>query len=485
MDGWGNILYDGITSRNPTGAALLALRSVGANAPSRFRLYSLPAPSTRYGGRLHPLPAGCSDSLVSTIKVRQSSIAMPTISDKLKALGVKTGAADLPIPPRAERYGIDSVLPGAVLATALGETFVCEEHFAADYSHGLASIRFETPLTVVSAWAADPRLSEIDPSSFIFLDTETSGLAGGTGTYAFLVGAARFIDDEFVLRQFFMRDPAEEPALLEALAEFMAPGRALVTFNGKAFDAPLLATRYTLHSIPNPFKDFAHLDLLPLARRLWRARLESRALKYLEENILQAPRTSEEVPGYEIPWLYFDYLRNGDARPLKGVFYHNAMDVVAMAGLLNYTAGMLADPFHEGIEHALDVISLARLYEDLGRWETAARLFERGLQMSLSEADFWEAVHRLSALQKRRGDFDEALRLWEQAAAQGHIYAHIELAKYYEHKLRDPKSALEWTLSALQDVERLDLPPYMRKHWKAELTHRKARLEKRTGKRKA
>jgi uncharacterized protein len=146
---------------------------------------------------------------------------------------------------------------------------------------------------------------------------------------------------------------------------------------------------------------------------------------------------------------------------------------------------MLADPFHEGIEHALDVISLARLYEDLGQWETAARLFERGLQMSLTEADFWEAVRRLAVLQKRRGDFTEALRLWEQAATQGHIYAHVELAKYYEHRLRDPKSALQWTLSALQEINRLELPAYMRKHWKAELTHRKARLETRIANRKA
>ena len=408
---------------------------------------------------------------------------MPTITEKLRSLGVKTGTAGLPVPAREESHGIASVLAGSVMPTGLGETFVYEEHYAADYRHGLASIRLEVPLTIVSAWAADPRLSELDLSSFIFLDTETSGLAGGTGTYAFLVGAARFIEGEFVLRQFFMRDPTEEPALLEGLADFLAPGKALVTFNGKAFDAPLLATRYTMHSLPIPFQNFAHLDLLPLARRLWRARLESRALKYLEENILQAPRTAEEVPGYEIPWLYFDYLRTGDARPLKGVFYHNAMDVVAMAGLLNYVATMLADPFHEGIEHALDVISIARLFQDLGQWDTAARLFERGLQMTLSEPDFWEAVRRLSTLQKRRGDFDQALSLWEHAAAQGHIYAHVELAKFYEHQRRDPQSALQWTLSALDDLKRLDLPIYMRKHWQEELKHRRERLEKRLKKR--
>lgn len=402
---------------------------------------------------------------------------MPSLADKLKSLGVQIGTSHLSAPQPEDRYPIDSVLPGAIFPTQLGETFVHEERFAADYHHGHAPIRLDKSLEMVSAWAADPRLRDLPIESFAFLDTETSGLAGGTGTYAFLVGAARFVESDFVLQQFFMRDPSEEPALLEGLSNFLAPARALVTFNGKAFDAPLLATRYTLHSIPIPFKDYAHLDLLPLARRLWRERLESRALKHLEENILRAPRTAEEVPGYEIPWLYFDYLRTGDARPLKGVFYHNAMDVVAMAALLSHTAAMLADPFHEGIEHGLDVIALAKLYEDLGQWDTAARLFERGLEKSLSEENFWEAVRRLSVLQKRRGDFEEAVRLWEKAASEGHIYACVELAKYYEHKLRDVKSALKWTKSALKQAEKSDLPVYIRRHWQDELNHRRQRLE--------
>ena len=274
----------------------------------------------------------------------------------------------------------------------------------------------------------------------------------------------------------------KKPALLEGLGNFLASAKALVTFNGKAFDAPLLVTRYTLHGIPVPFKEFAHLDLLPLARRLWRDRLESRALKFLEENILLAPRTVEEVPGYEIPYIYFDYLRDGDARPLKGVFYHNAMDVVAMAALLSHTAKMLEDPFHESIEHGLDVIALAKLYEDLGQWDMAARLFERGLEKGISEENFSEAVRRLSVLQKRRGDFDEAIRLWEEAASNGHIYAFVELAKYFEHKQRDPKSALKWTKSAQKQIEKSDLPVYIRKHWMEELTHRRQRLETKLGK---
>jgi tetratricopeptide (TPR) repeat protein len=174
--------------------------------------------------------------------------------------------------------------------------------------------------------------------------------------------------------------------------------------------------------------------------------------------------------------LYFDYLRTGDAKPLKGVFYHNAMDIVALAALFNHTASVLHDPFDERIQHGLDVIALAKLHEDLDQWEMAARLYERGLEMDLGLDDFWKAVHRLSALQKRRGDLDQAVHLWEQAAEHGHIYACVELAKHYEHHLRDYLEAQRWVSSALELVHSNSMPAYMRQHWQAELEHRTNRL---------
>jgi uncharacterized protein YprB with RNaseH-like and TPR domain len=344
--------------------------------------------------------------------------------------------------------------------------------------HGSAPILSSLPFSLISQWANDPRIADLPLSAFAFLDTETSGLMGGTGTYAFLVGVGRFIDGRFVLRQFFMRDPAEESALLEGLAGFLAPAKALVTFNGKAFDAPLLTTRYKLNYIPIPFKNYAHLDLLPLARRLWRDRLESRALKYLEQHVLGMQRSSEEVPGNLIPWLYFDYLRTRDARQLAGVFYHNAMDVVAMAALLTHMNEVMSNPYAGSVEHGLDFIALGKLFEDLGYWDEAARLFERGLQLNTTESDFSLAVKRLSILQKRRGDFEEAIRLWEKAAAEGHIYAHIEMAKYFEHKRRDIKSAIQWARSALEHVQQANLHTYERKYWLDEINRRLARLGK-------
>ena len=410
-----------------------------------------------------------------------SSVQKRSLTDRLQSLGVKTGARNLAPPKRKSAHDIDSVVAGTYLHTRRGDVFIVEQAYTTDYRHGISPITCSLPLSLISEWAKDARLAQMPLSRFAFLDTETSGLAGGTGTYAFMVGIARFVDDQFVLRQFFMRDPAEEPAMLEAIAHFLAPAQALVTFNGKAFDAPLLATRYRLHQIPVPFSDYAHLDLLPLARRLWRDRLESRALKYLEQHVLGLTRSMEEVQGYEIPWLYFDYLKSGDARPLAGVFYHNAMDVVAMAALLTHVNDLMQNPYDGRVEHGLDFIALGKLFEDLGYWEEAARLFEHGLELNLTESDFGVAVKRLSILQKRRGDFGEAVRLWETAAANGHIYAHIEMAKYYEHKCRDVRTALKWTRSALEHVQHADLPIYMKKYWLGEITHRLERLERKDG----
>ncbi len=407
-----------------------------------------------------------------------------SLADKLKSLGVRVGAGDLqPVAPKLKTdVPIQSVVEGRFVSTRHGETFVSEQTYPSTYRHGLIPLRSSVPLLTIAQWARDARLADLPLDSFAFLDTETSGLAGGTGTYAFLVGVGRFEGETFRLAQFFMRDPSEEAALLEGLMDFLAPCAALVTFNGKAFDAPLLVTRYSLHSIPVPFKDFAHLDLLPLARRLWRDRLPSRALKYLEENVLAAPRTPDEVPGYEIPYIYFDYLRTGDAAPLKGVFYHNAMDIVALAALMNHMASILHAPFDGQVQHGLDFIALAKLFEDLDRREEAARLYERGLQVGVSEANFGAVVQRLSALQRRRGDLESAAALWQKAAAEGHVYAHIELAKYYEHHRSDYAEALKWTKSAEGLVSSLDIPRYEYRHWMEELEHRKKRLQEKSRK---
>jgi hypothetical protein len=186
-----------------------------------------------------------------------------------------------------------------------------------------------------------------------------------------------------------------------------------------------------------------------------------------------------------IPNLYFDYLRSGDARPLNGIFYHNAVDVLSMAALLSHMAELLAAPLNTGagslenVAHGVDLVAMGKLFEGLSRLETATQLYALGLTRDLPEETHWEALRRLSFVHKRRGDLVAALGLWRQAARGGHVYAHVELAKYYEHRARDYRQAADWTEEAIVLVQAPSFPRSARRGWLAELEHRLVRLRRR------
>jgi uncharacterized protein YprB with RNaseH-like and TPR domain len=340
------------------------------------------------------------------------------------------------------------------------------------------SIGINVSLEIIAAWARESRIQTCPLPAFAFLDIETTGLAGGTGTYAFLVGIARYESDHFHLAQFFLRDPGEELAHLHAIEEFLAPCEVLVTFNGKAFDAPLLATRYITHGWQNPLSNVAHLDLLHLSRRLWRDRLSNRALGSLEVEILGLPRTSDDIPGWMIPEMYFDYLHTGDARPLVNVFYHNAVDVISLVSLLDHIANLLDDPLHAQIDHALDLFAITRLYDELERWEEAIPLYRLVIDRLDDEIPRLEAVRRLSLLHKRRGEWENALALWMQAAEAQQMYAFEELAKYHEHHTCQTHEALHWTLIALDWLNTPACPSSQKLEWLPEFQHRLERLKR-------
>ena len=414
---------------------------------------------------------------------RSSSKArhMPSISERLKSLGVQLGAERLPEPSKTTRYPIEQVVDGAIQETPYGEVFVVEQVYPQEHRHGLGRLEISAPLDMMAAYARDQRIQESTQDSFAFLDTETTGLAGGSGTYAFMIGVGRFEADGFRLAQFFMRDPIEEPAVLAALDSFLGPANTVVTFNGKSFDVPLLQSRYTSNGAPTPLSELAHLDMLHLARRLWRERLPSRTLGYLEEHILGETRDGEDVPGWMIPQLYFDYLRSGDARPLKGVFYHNAMDILSLAGLTGLAAGMLADPLNEDIQHGEDLVAMGKLYEDLGYLDQAAIILEKSLERELAPELHASTLERLSYLQRRRGDQTASLSLWMQAAAEQHIYAHIEIAKYYEHRVDELEEAQRWTMAALAILNMPGTARFERVRWEEELNHRLRRINRKLG----
>lgn len=390
---------------------------------------------------------------------------MPSLADKLKALGVKVGAAEVqPSAPRRASANehlavLEQVLSGHSIHTPQGDSFLIEARYPASYRHGRTSLASHAPRAVLAKWAHEPLVADLPLEAFAFFDTETTGLAGGTGTYAFLVGVGRFEGDEFHLAQYFMQDPIFEPGLLAGFEEFLAPCQAIVSFNGKTFDAPLLNTRYLLQGWRSPLLELAHVDLLHLARRLWRDRLAKRALGDLEVNILGAVRSEDDIPGWLIPQIYMQFLRDNDAEPLRRVVYHNAMDVLSLAALFNHTSQLLAEPFTSGAAFGTDLIALGRLFEDLDYLETATRLYLHGLQHSdaqeqrMPKEAFIDAIQRLAMIYKHQENMVDAIQLWEQAARHNHLESHLELAKYYEHWQKSYPEAIRWTLSAIDLVQ--------------------------------
>ncbi|MGC1087215.1 MAG: ribonuclease H-like domain-containing protein [Candidatus Acidiferrum sp.] len=303
-----------------------------------------------------------------------------------------------------------------------------------------------------------------DPARWLFLDTETTGLAGGTGTYPFLVGIAWWDAGGLQVEQFFMRDFSEEHSLLHELAARLAQRPVLVTFNGKSFDWPLLENRYTMtRSIPTPHLS-AHLDLLHPARALWKLRLGSVRLTDLERGVLDAPRLGwhreDDIASVLIPQYYFDYLRGGSSEPLVGVVHHNQMDLRGLAALFGKIDSLVASPDHErlGVD-SLDLFGLSRFLERRGESDRASAACSQALDSGLPAEYRPRARRELALLAKRRGDHAAAAELWSELAddPQDGVLACEQLAIHYERRARDLVHAVEFARLGLAKAQRARL----------------------------
>jgi len=326
-------------------------------------------------------------------------------------------------------------------------------------------------------------LDEItDTDRWLFLDTETTGLAGGSGTYAFLVGVAWWDGGGLEIEQFFMREYSEERSLLFALRERMAERPVLVTFNGKSFDWPLLETRYRMSrkiSVPTPR---AHLDFLHPARNLWRLRLGSVRLSELERHVLGWDRGADLLSGM-IPQIYFEYLRGGSPDRLVPVLNHNQMDLRGLAALASRILSLLSDAENQG-QDGLELFGVSRICEKRGEDMRARSLYEKSIASFLpTEADR-VARRSLARLAKRQGDFNLACELWKDALGNSrHGYeAYEQLAIYYERTARDPKRAQQIVHQALNELRRAiqigEIAPGAHREIKARFDKRMERLER-------
>jgi uncharacterized protein YprB with RNaseH-like and TPR domain len=398
------------------------------------------------------------------------------LGEKLKRLGVKFGSERESISKPKRKIPVDRVVSGRFLDTPLGAVFSSDHIYPADYQQGKAKIKPGKTISRLAKWAKLKAINLDDYDDFVFIDTETTGLSGGTGTMAFMVGVARFVEGKLVLEQFFLQNPAEEGALLTALNSFCGEMKAIVSYNGKAFDIPILNTRFVLNGMSSPFEELPHFDLLPITRRVWKARLAQCNLGNIEHHILGLDRDPDEVPGFMVPEIYMDYLHSGDATPLEGIFKHNENDVVSLAALFSTLNDLLEDPFGQSQAYASDHVSIGRLMGSLGDEEMAIKLYESGNALGGDTSAQSMALLRLADIHKRRSSWDSAKPLWEEAASIGSIAALIELAKYYEHQQKVYSLALDWTQQAL--ALSLSTPEASQaKHLRTELLRRKKRLE--------
>jgi hypothetical protein len=411
---------------------------------------------------------------------------------RLRELGVVRGVRELQTREPRRSAAIEDIVSGRFHTTSHGQCFVAEACYPLDHAHGdspLSSFLELSPRDIARI-QQDERVVDVNLRSVCFLDTETTGLSGGTGTMAFVVGLGFFDEKQFRLQQYFLRDPGDEPAMVEALMERFPTFEALVSFNGRAFDVPIIENRFILARVVPPLRDKVHVDLLHPARRLWRYALSSCALTSLERGVLGVRRQQADVPSGIIPFLYRNYLRTGDARDMKRVLYHNKIDILSMVTLATQLCRAYANPWRgprdgEGQDlGGAEFYALGRWYADEGRVDDAERAYRSALHRCLRPGSHLRTrvLRELAYLLKRDDRRAEAFAFWQQLALESGeetsgVLAHVELAKCLEWYLEDLEQAAAWTSVALESVEAWR-PGVRRARKLSDLRHRLSRLQR-------
>ena len=389
---------------------------------------------------------------------------------------------------------VADILAGEWIESSAGSVVVVDRYYTPDRAHG----RERIGEVVDTLEAGSDSLSVLarawpgrQPSTYTprmcFLDIETTGLAGGAGTQAFLVGSAILEDGGLRLRQFLLPGFEHERALLSMVAGWTASQGTLVTFNGRTFDAPLIETRYLLHRLSFPLGEMPHLDMLHPARRLWKQRPtvagpalddDSCRLSVLERHLAGYHRVGD-VPGFEIPSRYFRFVRDGDAHPLAAVLEHNRIDLISLA-LVTARALRMIREGPQSTAHPRECLGLGRLYERAGVLDNAEACFAQAASLAARtgrEPDVRaDALRRLALLRRRAGRRAEAASAWQELVdvagcpAMLRREAREALAIHHEHRSRDLVTARTFVLDVLAE----DTPQRSR----AEAAYRLRRIER-------
>lgn len=407
-----------------------------------------------------------------------------------------TAAAPMPTPARANGPDVATVLGGEWRNDVHGRSFVVRRRYAAEESYGAYTVG-QLAATLDASLAGMRLLGGANTSGpFVFFDLETTGLSGGAGTCAFIVGCGWFeADGSFITEQHLLVDYGTEKGMLRRVACDMARAGAFVTFNGKSFDAPVIETRYLFHRLSSPCAERVHVDLLHPARRFWGGASETGcSLIALEREVLSVRRIGD-VPGFEIPARYFQFIRSGDARPLAGVLEHNRLDLLSLAGLTAYLV-RLVDAGPGDARHALEALALGRTYERAGLDERAAHAYEqavaaccqpvpgrRPLSRLLQDEIQVDALRALALAARRQRRYEAAAAHWQQLLDLPRCPREVTreameaLAIHHEHRVRDLAAAKLFALKSLDEGSDAA--------WGDAVRHRLKRIERKISERRS
>jgi len=288
---------------------------------------------------------------------------------------------------------------------------------------------------------------DLDLSTALFLDLETTGLSGGTGVIPFLIGLGYYREDKFRVVQYFLNEIGEEAAMLTDFTKFIEDMnfQSIVTYNGKVFDVPLLETRFVINRLPFPLNGLPHLDFLFPARRLWSHKYDNCRLYTLALELVGTGRT-EDIPSADIPWRYFQYIQTGDYDLVEPIIYHNAEDILSLLGVIIMGASIMSEDPDVCPADGMDYFGAGKVMESAGDKKKSLHFFQKALAGNPSEDVTLSVKRRLSVSHKKNEDWEKAVKFWKEVSSvevvtRDVLFSYRELAMFYEHREKDYEEA--------------------------------------------
>lgn len=392
---------------------------------------------------------------------------------------------ELPAQKSLHLETIAGSLNADIRKTPQGNYLIKETSYRPGDTHGsfsFATLDLSKPMRFDN-FSCPPEGEHFKLTDIVVIDTETTGLSGGTGTVPFLVGLGYFREGQFIVRQHFLPDFCEETGYLEHLFDDL-PVDIIVSFNGKAFDLPLLRTRFLIQKLSSDYFSYRHLDVLFTLRRFFKMKLPDCTLKTAEVNLLDFERL-DDVPSEQIPQIYFDYLRSGETKEIYNVIIHNLWDIVSTMAVMVQLHNYVERVGRDKILSDIDSWSLGKFYLSRKDYGRALDNFAKSSDLGSGYHD--KNIFQASLLCKRMGDYQAARAYWEMLteSINPHYYSALdELAKYQEHKLKDFGTALRLCQKALETISMLKQLDYEEElsQWEAKFSHRIKRLQIKSGK---